>query len=83
MKPALAMLAALLSVLFLPHVLTMAVAVGASFFSPLAPLAAGLLADALFYTPQSYPMPFYTLLGAATSAAALLVRSFVETSIMR
>ena len=76
-------IASLISAIVFPWSFACAAALAAAFFVPLAPLACGLLADALYYAPHAYPFPLYTVLGAFASAAALLVRRFVETSIMR
>ena len=55
----------------------------ASFATPLAPLIAGMVADAVFYSSSVYPFPLYTLLGLLLSLAAWGVRRFMQTSIMR
>ncbi|MBU6388501.1 hypothetical protein KGQ72_01320 [Patescibacteria group bacterium] len=64
----------LASVIYFPWLLTALLALAVSSVEPLIPLAAGLFADTLYYTPQA-GVPLFTLFGAGFSALALLVRS--------
>ena len=55
----------------------------AAIFSPLTPLAVGLMLDFLYYSPGAYLVPFFTFIGLLGAIVATLVRRFVETSIIR
>lgn len=70
------------SAVFFPWLLTVLLAVAASFFEPLVPLAVGLFADTLYYTPQAGTMPLFTLGGAVLTILAFFVRSRLQTSTM-
>ena len=69
--------------LLFPIGVTIFIALAAAVFSPLFPLAAGVMLDALYFSPGSYPVPLYSLLGGAATIAAYFVHRFVEASIMR
>ena len=69
-----------ISVIFFPWPLTASFALIASFGEPLVPLAAGLFADTLYYSPQVNIVPFFTLFGALATGGALFVRSRMRTS---
>jgi len=49
---------------------------------PLAGIACGIIADALYYAPGASHVPYGTLLGFAGSLIAYLVRRFVKTRII-
>ena len=66
---------ALLSLFLFPWPLTAALALSTALFVPAAPLALGLAADALYWSPSLHAIPFATIAGAFASALALLVRS--------
>ena len=68
------------SAVFFPWPLTALLAFIASFTEPLVPLAVGLLADTLYYTPSAGALPLFTLAGAALTAAAFFVRSRLRPS---
>lgn len=70
------------STVFLPWPLTALLALAASVFEPLVPLAAGLFVDTLYYTPLSGALPIFTFYGALVTAAAFLVRSRLKTGII-
>lgn len=72
----------LVSVIFLPWPFTALLALVSSLMEPLVPLAAGLFADTLYYTPQVGKVPVFTLLGAVVTIVALLVRSRLKASII-
>jgi hypothetical protein len=74
--------APLISVLLFPWPFSVLLALASSFVEPLTPLAAGLFADTLYYTPQAQALPLFTIGGAALSAIAFLVRSRLKTSII-
>jgi hypothetical protein len=82
MRYALLALAILAPVLF-PWPLSAALALSAAIYFPLAPLACGILIDALYFAPGAYPYPFFLAAGLLAALAALFVHRFVETSIMR
>jgi len=65
----------LASVIFFPWPLTVLLAFASVPFEPLVPLAAGLFADTLYYTPSAGGLPVFTLCGAAMTIAAFFVRS--------
>lgn len=75
-------LSTLASVLLFPWPLTVLLGIVAALFEPLVPLAAGILADTLFWTPQLGPIPLFAFFGAITTALAFFVRSRLETSII-
>ena len=75
-------LAALASVIFFPWPLTAVLMLVSSPIEPLVPLAAGIFADTLYYTPRSGMLPAFTLFGALVTVAALLVRSRLRTGII-
>lgn len=72
-----------ISVVFFPWQLTVILALVSSFPIPLLPLAAGLFADTLYYTPHVAALPLSTLYGVIVTGIALFVRSRLETSIIR
>jgi len=72
-----------ISLLFFPFSLTVILTLLAAYATPLMPLAIGVLADTLYFSRGVASVPFYTLVGFATTVVALLVRRFIETSIMR
>lgn len=72
-------LATFVSAMIFPWPLTMVLALISAPFEPLVPLAAGLFADTLYYTPQAGSVPFFTLCGAALTIAAFLVRGRIRT----
>lgn len=76
------LLAACLAPFFFPLPLTLALALFAGLLFPLAPLATGLILDALYFAPGAYALPLYTVLGVIAALAVFLVRRFVKTSIM-
>ena len=78
MRPILT-LAALVSALLFPWPLTALLALSISLFEPLVPLAAGLFADTLYYTPGSGGLPLCTIYGAAATGLAFFVRSRLST----
>ncbi len=75
-------LVALASVIFFPWPLTAVLMLVSSSLEPLVPLAAGIFADTLYYTPKAGVLPFFTLFGALTTVVALLVRSRLRTGII-
>lgn len=72
-------LSTFVSVVLFPWPLTVLLALASALLEPLVPLAAGLFADTLYYTPQTGILPLFTLYGAAFSAAAFFVRSRLVT----
>lgn len=72
----------LVAVFIFPAPLAIAVALLSAVFSPLTPLAVGILADALYYTESAYVVPLYSLWGAVVALLAFFVRRFVATSII-
>ncbi|MGH7175314.1 MAG: hypothetical protein ACREGR_03080 [Minisyncoccia bacterium] len=74
---------ALLAPFIFPWPLAALLTLAAAFFFPLAPLAVGALAEALYYAHGAYSFPLFLTLGVFTTLLALFVHRFVETSIMR
>ena len=70
-------------IVFFPWPLAAALSLISSIFVPLLPLAAGIFADTLYYTPKIAVVPFFTLYGAVATGVALLVRSYLKTSIIK
>jgi len=70
------------STVIFPWPLSVLLALAASLFEPLVPLAAGLFMDTLYYTPQAGTLPLYTLYGALATALAFLVRSRLKAGII-
>jgi len=70
-----------ISVIFFPWPLTAVMTLASSFSIPLLPLAVGLFADTLYYTPQA-GLPLFTLYGAIVTGVALFVRSRLVAGIM-
>lgn len=73
--------ALLCSFVFLPWSVTMVLALVAGVVDPLLLVATGMLADALYYAPDTV-LPFYTLLALATAPFLHFVRQRVKTSII-
>lgn len=67
------------SVVFFPWQLSVALMTYAAVYEPLVPLAAGMLADALYYTSYSTATPFFSLYGAVATSIALFVHSRLRT----
>lgn len=79
---ALLTLCTFISVILLPWPLTTFLAVVSAFLEPFVPLAAGIFADTLYYTPQA-GIPLFTICGALLTISAFFVRSRLSTSSMR
>lgn len=79
MMRAMLALAPFLSAILFPWSLTVLLALAASFFEPLVPLAVGLFADTLYFAPRSGALPIFTFYGALGSALAFLVRARLKT----
>ncbi len=74
--------AALIAPFFFPLWFSAALAGAAAFVSPFAPLATGLVLDALYYGNSASFVPLYTIIGLAVSLLSYGVRRFIQTSIM-
>lgn len=68
-------IAALASAFLFPWPFTALIALAAAFWEPLVPLAAGILLDALYWTPAVHAWPYGTLAGAIASLGAFFLRS--------
>jgi hypothetical protein len=68
-------LSTFVSIVFFPWPLSALLALAASFFEPLVPLAAGIFFDTLYYAPSAHGLPLFTVCGAVVTAIAFLVRS--------
>ncbi len=67
------LLAALVAPFFMPITAAALLALAAGFFFPLAPLAGGVLEDALYYAQGAAPFPLWSLAGALASGAFFLL----------
>ncbi|MFA5998157.1 MAG: hypothetical protein WC814_02110 [Candidatus Paceibacterota bacterium] len=76
-------IATFVSVLFFPWPLSVLLALIASLFEPLVPVAVGLFADTLYYAPSAGTLPVFTLYGLVVSIIAALVRSRLRASSIR
>lgn len=72
-----------LSAILFPWPLTAFLACIVSSVEPLVPLAAGLFADVLYYTPGAGAFPLFTVSGLILSMIAAFVRSQLRPSIIR
>lgn len=73
-------LATLSSVIVFPWSVSVLLSLIAVVVEPFVPLAAGLFADTLYYTPQAATLPLFAICGALTTAGAFFVRSRLKTS---
>lgn len=80
MRKALAIALALLSPLLFPAALAALVILVAAVIVPPVGILAGVLADALYRTPDM--PPYATAFGAAASGAGYLMHRFIKTRIM-
>ena len=69
-----------ISVVLFPWPLTAILVLASSLSVPLLPLAIGIFADTLYYTPRVSALPLATLFGAFTTVAAFFVRSRLRAS---
>ena len=70
------------SAMVFPWPLTAFLACILSLSEPLVPLAAGIFADTLYYSPQGAFLPLFTLFGAGVTGIAFFVRSRLKASIL-
>lgn len=73
---------ALIAVVWFPWPYAVVMTLLAAVASPLAPLAVGLFAEGVYFTPHVYAFPIWLMVGALGTSAAFFVHRFVETSIM-
>lgn len=66
---------AMAAVVVFPWPLAALLALTAAWYEPLVPFAAGIFADALYYTAHAARLPWFTVLGALASVLAVFVRS--------
>ena len=69
------MVGACCSLFFFPRVLTLLLVLATGLFIPGAPLAIGMLADALYAAPSLHAPLSFTIIGGALSGIALFVRA--------
>lgn len=74
---------AFISTVLFPWPITALLAVSASAFEPLVPLAIGLFADTLYYAPLSGALPVFTFYGALVTTLAFIVRSRLSAGIIK
>ncbi len=75
-------LIAFISTVLFPWPLTVLLTLGVSLYEPLVPLAIGIFADTLYYTPQVGVLPLFTIYGLIAAVIAFFVRSRLKTSII-
>jgi hypothetical protein len=75
-------LAALISLFIFPWQASAVMILLAAGFFPPAGIFLGVVADLVYYQPGAAFAPWFTLYGAAATAASLLVHRFVKTRIM-
>ncbi len=75
-------LSTFVSVILFPWPLSVLLAIVASFFEPLVPIAAGIFADTLYWAPRTGALPTFTLYGLVVSAITVLVRSRLSAGII-
>ncbi len=63
------------SVMLFPWPAAAVLALMSAVVEPLVPLAAGILADALYYVPQAHSYPLFTLFGMLVTLISSVVRS--------
>jgi hypothetical protein len=73
---------AFISALLFPWPLTVLIALGLAVFEPLVPLAVGIFADTLYYTPHAGVLPWFVIFGGVFTMLAFFVRSQLKTSII-
>lgn len=76
-------LSTLASVILFPWPLSVLLALASAIVEPLVPLAVGIFADTLYYTPQARALPLFTICGAVVTIIAFLVRSQLSKGIIR
>lgn len=62
------------STVLFPWPLTVLLSLAAASLEPLVPLAVGLFADTLYYSPQAGALPIFTLCGVFIAGVAFFVR---------
>lgn len=71
-----------LAVVWAPWPLALAALLASALAAPATGILLGALADILYWTPASAPVPWFTLAGTAAAGASLVVRRFVKARIM-
>lgn len=71
------------SLVAFPWLYTAGLAFVAAAYEPFVPLAVGILADALYYVPQSGSLPWGTISGVLVTGGALFVQSRLRTGSIR
>jgi len=80
--PKVIVVCALLAPFLFPWPFAVALMILAGAYEPLAAVACGLVADALYYAHGLSSVPYLTLLGVAVAVISVFVRKFVETRII-
>ncbi len=71
------------AVLLFPKTVWITIALLSGWVTPLAPLSAGFLAEALYGAPEAFPFPLYAFSGTGFALLVFFVRRFIETRIIR
>ena len=79
---AVSIIAALISLFWLPWPLTIVLLILVSAYEPLAAAGLGLFADVLYFAHGVYGFPYMTVLGVCIALIAFFVRKFVEARII-
>lgn len=72
----------MVATILFPWPFTVLLTLAASLLEPLLPLAVGLFADTLYYSPQAGGIPVFTLYGAVATVLATFVRSRLKAGII-
>lgn len=72
-----------ISIILFPWGVSVLLALAAGSRDPLVPLAAGIFADLLYYSPSVAAFPYSTLLGIVAATGLFFVRSRLRTGIMK
>ncbi|MFZ1075253.1 MAG: hypothetical protein WAN50_02670 [Minisyncoccia bacterium] len=76
-------LLAFVSAMLFPWPVTVLLALASAASDPLVPLAVGIFADTLYYSPHAGSAPYFTLFGTLGTAVAFFVRSWLKASTIR
>lgn len=71
------------SLIFFPWMYTLGLVLVTAWYEPFIPLAVGLLADVLYYVPQTSVWPWGTIGGASLTLVTLFVQSRLMAGTIR
>lgn len=73
---------AFISLILFPWPVTTTLTLGLALFEPLAPLALGIAADAIYFAPEVSVIPWFALSGLFATLVAFFLRSRLQASII-